>query len=162
VRGALPVTDDHIARGLESARIKGRFDRLQVVGAGGAGRVEWVFDVAHNPAAARLFSEALAGLDRVPRTIAVFGAMADKDIAAVVRPFVEVVDAWLVGGVDSDRGAEPEALAALLGREGARDVTVFEDIPSAVRAALGMPADRVLVFGSFYTVGPAMQVVEIY
>lgn len=165
MQAELPVTDASIARGLESARLKGRFDRV-VVGRGdnvtASDPTEWVFDVAHNPAAAELFGEALADLDPVPRTIAVFGAMGDKDIAAVVRPFVAIVDAWFVGGVDSERGAKAEGLAALLEREGARNVTVCADVAAATRAAQSTAADRVLVFGSFYTVGPAMQAVGLY
>jgi dihydrofolate synthase/folylpolyglutamate synthase len=152
----LPVTDESLGQGLESARLRGRFERVLVDG------VEWIFDVAHNPAAAALFREALAELDPVPRTIAVFGAMVDKDIAAVVGLFLPVVDAWFVGGLDSDRGADAEELASLLRRKGARDVHVHDDVESAARAARGTPADRVLAFGSFYTVGPAMQALAIY
>ncbi|HUF71337.1 MAG TPA: folylpolyglutamate synthase/dihydrofolate synthase family protein [Gammaproteobacteria bacterium] len=162
MQARLPVADEQIATGLETARLRGRFERAFVTGGDRASRVEWVFDVAHNPAAAALFHEAVTGLDPVPRTIAVFGAMADKDIAAVVRPFVELVDAWFVGGLDSDRGADPEDLAALLRREGARHVSVYDDIGAAAIAAIETRADRALAFGSFYTVGPAMQAVGLY
>jgi len=124
--------------------------------------VEWIFDVAHNPASAALFSEALSGLQPVSRTLAVFGAMSDKDLDAVIEPFVSVVDAWLVGGIDSDRGAKPEDLALQLQRLGAREVSVHTDVAAAAEAARRLPADRVLAFGSFYTVGPAMNVVGLY
>jgi dihydrofolate synthase/folylpolyglutamate synthase len=173
MQARLPVADEHVAKGLESARLRGRFDRVLVTRSGrradagartDAGRdaVEWVFDVAHNPAAARLFHEALAGLDPVPRTIAVFGAMADKDIPAVVAPFLDLVDAWFVGGLDSDRGADPRDLAGLLRREGARNVSVYDDIGAAATAAMKTSCDRVLAFGSFYTVGPAMRALRLY
>lgn len=183
----LPVTDEAVARGLRSAQLRGRFERVWVSADGvvaegltrhghaepehasdagdahrRAGAVEWVFDVAHNPAAARLFREALTGLAPVQRTIAVFGAMDDKDIAAVIRPFLPLVAAWFVGGIDSERGAKPEALAALLRREGAGEVSPHDDVAAAARAARTASADRVLAFGSFYTVGPAMQAVGIY
>ncbi len=154
--GQLPVSAQALARGLSTARIRGRFDIATV------GGVEWVFDVAHNPAAARLFRDALADLASVPRTIAVFGAMRDKDMKAVLEPFLSLVDSWHVGGVDSDRGASPEAIAALLVELGAARVAHHPDIESATRAARATPAERVLVFGSFYTVGPAMELLGLY
>ena len=154
--GHLPVSAGALAAGLAAARIRGRFDVAQVAG------VEWVFDVAHNPAAARLFRDALADLAPVPRTIAVFGAMRDKDMKAVLEPFVSCVDVWHVGGVDTDRGASPETIAALLAEIGAARVDRHPDIASATKAAQAMRAGRVLAFGSFYTVGPAMETLGLY
>lgn len=152
----LPVADAQISAGLAAARLSGRFQRAQV------DSVEWIFDVAHNPASAALFREALTGLGDVPRTAAVFGAMADKDLAAVLAPFVASVDRWFVGGIDSDRGATPENLASLLRKLGATDVSIFTEVGDAARAARQAGADRVLAFGSFYTVGPAMNAVGLY
>jgi dihydrofolate synthase/folylpolyglutamate synthase len=156
MQSALSVDDDAIVAGLQTARIKGRFERLDVAG------VEWVFDVAHNPAAAALFHQALCELEPVARTIAVFGAMADKDLEQVLIRFVPAVDAWFVGGIDSERGADPAQVAALLTRLGARHVATFDDIATAAQAALADSADRVLAFGSFYTVGPSLDAVAIY
>lgn len=152
----LPVDDTAIAAGLESARIRGRFDRAQVDGC------EWVFDVAHNPASASLLHRSLAELPPVMRTIAVFGAMRDKDLAMVVEPFVPLIERWFVGGVDSDRGATPAEIATLLRQCGARNVTCEADVAAAARRARAHGAERVLAFGSFYTVGPAMQAVGLY
>jgi dihydrofolate synthase/folylpolyglutamate synthase len=123
---------------------------------------EWILDVAHNPAAAALLYEALDGLAPVARTVAVFGAMRDKDLNAVIAPFIPVIDCWFVGGVESDRGAAPETVAALLRTLGAGRVESFPDIPRAAMAAQAAHADRVVAFGSFYTVGPAMKAVGIY
>jgi dihydrofolate synthase/folylpolyglutamate synthase len=154
--GTLPVSEQALAAGLKGARIKGRFEIAQVAGS------EWVFDVAHNPAAARLFLDALAGLPPAPRTVAVFGAMRDKDLVAVLQPFLPLVDAWFVGGVESDRGASPEEVAAVLTELGAVHISSYPDVASAARAAQAVRADRVLAFGSFYTVGPAMQSLGLY
>ena len=153
---AVPVDDRAIAAGLERARIKGRFDRYTV------GATEWIFDVAHNRAAAALLHESLADCAPASPTLAVFGAMRDKDLDAVLRPFVDDVDGWFVGGIDSERGAAPEYVAELLARLGARDVHVYADVDSAARAAQAVAAARVLAFGSFYTVGPAMTAVGLY
>jgi dihydrofolate synthase/folylpolyglutamate synthase len=156
MQAALPVADDAIVEGLQTARIKGRFERVDVAG------VEWVFDVAHNPAAAALFHQALGELAPVARTIAVFGAMADKDLEQVLNRFVPAVAAWFVGGIESERGADPATVAALLTRLGARRVAAFPDVTKAAQAALAESADRVLAFGSFYTVGPSLEAVAIY
>jgi dihydrofolate synthase/folylpolyglutamate synthase len=152
----LPVDAAALAAGLAGATIRGRFERVTVDGA------EWIFDVAHNPAAAALFHEAFVSLPAPERTVAVFGAMRDKDLEAVVGPFVPLVDAWFVGGIESDRGAAPETLVTLLAALGARQPTAYPDIAAASRAARQAGADRVLAFGSFYTVGPAMRAIGIY
>jgi dihydrofolate synthase/folylpolyglutamate synthase len=156
MQATLPVADPAIVDGLAGARIRGRFERIDVAG------VEWIFDVAHNPAAAALFHQALGELPPVARTIAVFGAMADKDLEQVLVRFVPGVDAWFVGGVDSDRGADPDRIRELLIRLGAQTVTVFSDVAGAAQAALANQADRVLAFGSIDTVGPSLDVVGIY
>lgn len=156
MQALLQVEDAQIAAGLAAARLSGRFQQAKVDSA------EWVFDVAHNPASAALFREALAGLGQASRTVAVFGAMADKDLDAVLEPFVGRVDSWFVGGIDSDRGAAPEDVASLLRELGATNVSAFAEVGDAARAARKAGADRVLAFGSFYTVGPAMSAVGLY
>ncbi len=98
----------------------------------------------------------------MPRTLAVFGAMGDKDLKTVLEPFVKLVDAWFVGSIDSDRGAKPVDLASLLRLLGAPDVSTYADVHAAAQAARAASADRVLAFGSFYTVGPALDAVRLY
>jgi dihydrofolate synthase/folylpolyglutamate synthase len=88
--------------------------------------------------------------------------MRDKDMKAVLEPFLTLVDAWYVGGVDSDRGATPESIASLLGDLGATRVERHPDIETATRAAQATSAERILAFGSFYTVGPAMETLRLY
>jgi len=153
---AVPVADAAIAAGLAAARLKGRFDLCLVDGR------EWIFDVAHNRASAAQLFAALSSLAPVGRTVAVFGAMRDKDLESVVQPFIPVVDTWYLGAIDSDRGASPEELARVLDRLGARRIERFADVAAAAQAARTAPVDRILAFGSFYTVGPAMQAVGLY
>jgi folylpolyglutamate synthase/dihydropteroate synthase len=80
----------------------------------------------------------------------------------VLNRFVPAVDTWFVGGIDSERGADPERIRALLTRLGARNVETFTDVTKAAQAALAAQADRVLAFGSFYTVGPSLDAVGLY
>lgn len=152
----LPVDSESIARGLIDADVRGRIDRFKIDG------VEWIFDVAHNVAATRHLHQAVARLTPVPRTLAVFGAMRDKQLDGVVAPFVGDIDAWFVAPIDSDRGASADDLSRILGAAGARSVTRHADVAVATLEAAAAGADRVVVFGSFYTVGPAMAALGIY
>ncbi len=154
----LPVQHEALARGLASASLFGRLDRHTVNG------VEWVFDVAHNPAAARELVAAVRRLPPAGRTLAVFGAMHDKDIAGVLQPFAELVDEWFVACAEPERGATAKDMTAALTAQGARLATPQPDVETAIRSAAVRAArgDRVLVFGSFYIVGPAMEALGLY
>jgi dihydrofolate synthase/folylpolyglutamate synthase len=158
LQDVLPVSDAAIGAGISATRISGRFERCVV------NEVEWLFDVAHNPAAAALYRESLDTLLPVRQTHAVFGAMGDKDLCGVLRLFVADVDAWFVCAVDSDRGASVEQIKNVLDGLSAGPVRAYADAVSACNAARAQarPGDRVLVFGSFYTVGPAMAALGLY
>ena len=126
--------------------------------------VEWVFDVAHNPAATAVFLDSLRRLPAVGRTLAVFAAMHDKDLSGVLSPLVEVVDSWYVTQASADRGATAAALSELLEHLGARAVTAEPDVAAACAAAraAARAGDRVVVFGSFHTVGAATKALGLY
>ena len=154
----LPVTDAAVATGIERAYLRGRLERHDVDG------VEWVFDVGHNPAAAERLR---ASLDRLPparRTFVVFAAMRDKDVAGVVGPFVPLAERWFVTQGSADRGATAAELAALLTRAGAPRVSTAPTVADACAAAraAAQRSDRVLVFGSFVTVGAATEALRLY
>jgi len=158
LQSVLPVDTRAIGAGIAAARAAGRLDRRLIDGS------EWIFDVAHNPAAAARFSSYIAALPAASRTIAVFGAMLDKDLEGVLEPFVRGVDAWYVGPVDSERSASSKQLKDCLSVLGAQSITQSADISTASAAAreVVQPGERVLVFGSFYTVGPAMASLGLY
>ncbi len=158
LRSELPVDDAALAAGIRNAYLRGRLERRVVAG------VEWVFDVAHNPAAATIFRGSLARLPPAPRTLAVFAAMRDKDVAGVLAPFIDTVDGWYVTQADPDRGATAGDLGAMLERLGARDVTVVTSVEAACSAARAAASagERVLVFGSFHTVGAATTSLGLY
>jgi dihydrofolate synthase/folylpolyglutamate synthase len=152
----LPVSDEALRRGIASARLPGRLDRRVIEG------VEWIFDVAHNAAAVARLADGLSTLPAAGTTIAVFGAMRDKQLDAVVAPFIRSVAHWHVAPVASERTAASGELRELLERLGARAVTEHADVSAATRAARQQGGDRVLAFGSFYTVGPAMATLGLY
>jgi len=152
----LPVGRDALSRGLENARLAGRMDRREI------GGVQWVFDVAHNPAAATALAGALSRDPAGGRTFGVVAIMEDKDCDGVLAPLVPLVDEWLVTRASEERGTRPEVLARALGAGVAS--TVCLDVEAACeRVRLNAePGDRVLVFGSFYLVGPAMSALGLY
>jgi dihydrofolate synthase/folylpolyglutamate synthase len=154
----LPVAAAAMAAGLRTARLAGRFERHR------RAEVEWIFDIAHNPAAARVLAGALAELPPARREVAVIGLMRDKDAEGVLEPLLPRVDAWHVATLAADRAASASDLAGVLEAKGARKVSLHEDAATACdgAAAEAAPAERVLVFGSFYLVGPVMQRLALY
>jgi dihydrofolate synthase/folylpolyglutamate synthase len=155
---ALPVPDAALAAGIARAYLRGRLERHSVAG------VEWVFDVGHNPAAADRLAASLGHLRPAARTWVVFAAMRDKDLAGVVQPLVATAAGWFVGRASTDRGATGEELATLLASLAARHVVVTADVAAAVAAACAaaQPEDRVVVYGSFVTVGAATEALRLY
>ena len=155
---ALPVSDVALAAGIERAYLRGRFERHTL------DDVEWVFDVGHNPAAAERLRASLERLPPAGRTFVVFAAMRDKDVAGVVGPFVPLAERWFVTQGSADRGATAAELAALLQGAGASRVSTAPTVADACAAAraAAQPKDRVLVFGSFVTVGAATEALRLY
>ncbi len=158
IAGDLPVSDTALAAGIERAYLRGRLERHTVDG------VEWVFDVGHNPAAAAGLRAALDRLPPARRTFVVFAAMRDKDVAGVVGPFLPVAERWFVTQGSTDRGATAAELATLLTNAGAPRVSTAPTVADACAAAraAAQPSDRVLVFGSFVTVGAATEALRLY
>jgi dihydrofolate synthase/folylpolyglutamate synthase len=93
-----------------------------------------------------------------PTTHAVFGAMADKDLAAMLIKINPLIDKWYFTDLPTPRAEPAEGLLRQWQAQNTRqDVTaaVYPDPRQALQAALAAadPADRIAVFGSFYTVG---------
>jgi dihydrofolate synthase/folylpolyglutamate synthase len=95
-----------------------------------------------------------------PRTIAVFGAMHDKDIAGMLQRMRPLVDAWHFTDLPIARAASAQELAAALAvlepaAPAPASVQCHANPADALTAALNGadPADRIVVFGSFFTVG---------
>ena len=153
LRKLLHVGAGAIRDGLVAVELQGRFQVLP-------GVPTIVLDVAHNPHAARALAATLAAMGRFPRTIAVFGILADKDLHAVIDAMKERVDRWFVGTLPGPRGASAaRAVTALVEAGVAKDMTrAFDDVGAAFAAARAeaSDADRIIVFGSFLTVAAAL------
>lgn len=145
-----------IARGVAQARIGARLQRF-------AGTPELIVDVGHNPQAARALAEWLRAEPATGRTLAVFGALGDKDVGGIVAALHGAVDEWLLAGLerDSPRGLAADALRAAIGDAFAvgAEPTRHADVDEALAAACGRAeaGDRVLAFGSFFVAAAALR-----
>ena len=155
VRDRLPVTAQAIRNGLAMVELPGRFQIIP-------GQPTLVLDVAHNPHAVAALSENLDAMGFYPTTHAVFGAMADKDISAIMARVGVLVDRWYFCDLPTARASSAQDLQKQWQQTNNRkNVTssVFKDPKEAFEAAVAAadPADRIVVFGSFFTVGGVLK-----
>jgi dihydrofolate synthase / folylpolyglutamate synthase len=132
--------------------------RFQIV----PGQPTLVLDVAHNPHSAAALAANLDAMGFYPTTHGVFGAMGDKDLAAMFKKMGPLIDRWYFTDLPTARADTAAALQAKWqSLETRRDVsaTTHADPTQALRCAVAAadPADRIVVFGSFYTVGGVLK-----
>ncbi|MFM2399552.1 MAG: Folylpoly-gamma-glutamate synthetase / Dihydrofolate synthase [Pseudomonadota bacterium] len=161
LKDRLPVSQQAVRTGLLLAEIPGRFQVLP-------GRPTVILDVAHNPHAAAVLAQNLQQMGFHPYTIAVFGAMKDKDLDSVIEKLKSNIDHWLLTDLPTSRAATAVQLVERMAAHGItassqkgkeRQIETFANpIDALARAkALAGEGDRILVFGSFFTVGGVMQ-----
>jgi len=152
----LDVPSRAIAAGLGSVHLAGRFQVID------AGHLQWILDVAHNPAAARVLAHNLRARPIAGRTLAVCGILADKDADGVAAELADRIDEWWMASTHGARGTSAAALAERMAPHLRTPIHLAGDIARACTDALAAagPRDRIVVFGSFHTVGPAMDWLE--
>lgn len=155
LREQLPVTAQAVRNGLAFVELPGRFQIIP-------GQPTLVLDVAHNPHSVAALTANLDAMGYYPTTHAVFGAMADKDLAPMLARILPLVDRWYFTDLPTPRAASAAALQTFWQAQNPRpNVTTaaFADPMQALQAAIAAadPADRIVVFGSFYTVGGVLQ-----
>ena len=151
--GRFPVKNADIRAGLLNAVLPGRFQTLP-------GRPIRVLDVAHNPQAAEALARTLRAQPVAGRTIAVCAMLRDKPIAEVLAIVAPLVARWHVAGLSGERGTSAEDMRQALAQAGVRDtVELHADVEQAYAAALAEAGDgdRIVVFGSFHTVGAILR-----
>lgn len=161
LRERLPVGVQAIRNGFALVDLPGRFQVLP-------GQPTIVMDVAHNPHAASALAASVDKMGYFPFTHAIFGMMADKDIEGVIRPMLGIVDYWHCVDLDTPRAAKAVDLEKILSRLGVQN-TDESGLDSAESAGLAYQKtlelvgqnDRILVFGSFFTVSAVMGVRKI-
>jgi dihydrofolate synthase/folylpolyglutamate synthase len=154
-----PVAPETIRLALATTELFGRFQRSN------RADVEWILDVAHNVQAVGSFVDTLNALPAVPRTHVVLGMLTTKDRHTVMTRLAECVDCWYFATLDARHGGTAEELREIhagLGLSG--KVEVYGAVSAALEAVAGdaVPGERVLVVGSFITVGEAMSWFDIH
>ena len=155
LRPVLPITAQAVRTGLALVELPGRF---QIV----PGEPMLVLDVAHNAHAVAALAENLDAMGFYPTTHAVFGVMADKDLAPILARIGPLIDRWYFTDLPTPRAAHAADLMATWQAQNTRaDATasVHAAPLPALAAALeaSSPADRIVVFGSFFTVGGVLE-----
>ena len=155
LRQRIPVTAQAVRNGLAMVELPGRF---QIV----PGQPVLVLDVAHNPHSVAALAANLDAMGFYPTTHAVLGAMADKDLLPMLQKVNPMVDKWYFTDLPLPRAAKAADLHQTWQAQNTRTDTsssVHAEPMLALQAAIDAadPADRIVVFGSFYTVGGVLK-----
>jgi dihydrofolate synthase / folylpolyglutamate synthase len=149
LRGRLPIAMQDVRVGLAQVALPGRFQVLP-------GRPQVILDVAHNVEAAKTLARNLAASGFSAATIAVCGMLRDKDIEGVLRELAPRIDRWHLASLSGPRAASAGELARHL--KNAPEVHQHASPGEAFAAAKNRAGenDKIVVFGSFLTVGEIM------
>ena len=160
LRPVLPVTAQAVRTGLAMVELPGRFQIIP-------GQPTLVLDVAHNPHSIAALTANLDAMGYYPTTHAVFGAMADKDLAPMLLKVGPLIDRWYFTDLPTERAESAAKLqqkwnaVQVVGGATRREVptSLYASPQAALDAAVQAadPADRIVVFGSFYTVGEVLK-----
>ncbi|MEN9982416.1 MAG: bifunctional tetrahydrofolate synthase/dihydrofolate synthase [Pseudomonadota bacterium] len=159
LRERLPITAQAVRNGLAFVELPGRFQIIP-------GEPNLILDVGHNPHAIAALAVNLDAMGFAPCTHAVFGAMADKDLANMLQRMNPLVDKWYFTDLPTDRAATSADLLSIwqgvnTGEKARKDVSgqCYASPKAALDAAIAdsAPTDRIVVFGSFFTVGGVLQ-----
>lgn len=159
LRSRIPITAQAVRNGLGMVELPGRF---QIV----PGQPTLVLDVAHNPHSVAALTANLDAMGYFPTTHAVFGAMADKDLVAMFAKVAPLIDRWYFTDLPTPRAdtaahlqSKWNALQIVAGGRREVPTSIHANPQAALDAAVALadPADRIVIFGSFYTVGAVLQ-----
>ncbi len=151
----LPVTDVQICAGLANIQLLARQQHIP-------GPIEYIIDVAHNPAAMRELARRLHKMSNNGASYAIVGMLNDKDLAASLAPLLplcrQVFLADLSGAETGGRGASAMALFAAIAAKYQTKAHCCLSVAQALEAAQAkaQPGDSIIVCGSFHTVEAAM------
>lgn len=151
------ITRDHIEQGLNKVFIPGRFQIIQ-------DSPQVILDVAHNPAGVRCLVKRLKGENKPRKTHAVFAMLDDKDHYNTCAPLMEMIDVWHVASLPTiPRGTSAVQLISTL--HVLNEQVIYQEYPNpgiAYQSALSQVGtfDRVIVFGSFYTVAAVFDMLQ--
>ncbi|MCH8499038.1 MAG: bifunctional tetrahydrofolate synthase/dihydrofolate synthase [Marinobacter sp.] len=144
------MSEERIAQVLAAVSLPGRFQTLSQ-------QPLVIADVGHNPHAAHWLAGRLQGAAVKGATRVVYAALEDKDVTGVVAAMAPATNHWYLAGLDVPRGLAVEVLKTRAGLEPDALTGCYASVSQAIEAALAdmAPDDRLLIFGSFFTVAAA-------
>ena len=150
-----------ISSAVARAQLRGRNQKIWL-----DGKLLWL-DVAHNPAAVSYLTQNLRAANGAGRTLAVFAVMTDKRWQLMLDDINHVIDGWFLANLRGNPRAElPSVVRSyLLGKSDLQAGQLVRCLPSVEAALLAALADadiedRIIVFGSFFTVADALSAIE--
>lgn len=149
----LPLPERVLREALTNVHLPGRFQIL-------AERPRIVVDVAHNPQAVAGLANTLDATNNCAQTFALVGMLRDKDIAGALKFLAGKIDHWLLADLDVPRGASAQFLAEVIETEKLGGSCACFSSPEAALASAVKQAgenDRIVAFGSFYTVAAILR-----
>lgn len=146
-----PVSKEMIKIGIKKTQIVARFEKINV------GNKHVILDVAHNPAAVQTLVETLS--ESPMETVAIFSALADKNIDDMIGLASSNIRHWFLVPLSAERSVQIQALESKFGDS--QETTVCASMASAIEQALALKEiQRVVIFGSFYTVADASVILK--
>ena len=166
LQARLPVSRSAMRTGLLDAHLPGRFQSVSqsMSGQSIATAVNWIYDVAHNPDSVRQLAQMLMEAEHQGRTLALLGMLADKDSTAALEHIYTQIDDWHVVPLNTPRSEKPENLKDIILSLGVSEVCMHDSVAEAwsVIDKSVQAGDRIVVFGSFYTVSEVMVVAQAH
>jgi dihydrofolate synthase/folylpolyglutamate synthase len=151
INSQFPVSKEMIKSGIKQAQIVARFETINVA------NKTVILDVAHNPAAVQTLVDTLS--DSTMETVAIFSSLADKNIDDMIKLASSNIKHWFLVPLAVERSIQMETLEDKFGES--QETTVCASMASAIEQALKMKKiQRVVIFGSFYTVADASVILK--
>ncbi len=148
-----PITPAAIADGIRQTRWPARLEHMQRNG------VDWILDVAHNPAGAWALRAAMSAFPgEHPRTL-IFSCLRDKPVAEMAQILFPLFDQVILAPIHTARAAALDDLLAAAHSTGTPAVAA-ESVAAALQLALHRVGSQpnagvIVVSGSVYLVGEA-------
>lgn len=153
IQDEYPVSTENIKQGLSSFRLEGRFQIIP-------GAIPKILDVAHNRESIKALVNSLKVIPCYGKTHIILGMLKDKDHQRVIKELIEITDTWHFVSISQDRGIEAKILTSKLKALGRlENISEYSNVEEALDKIhkLSMPDDRIIITGSFYTVGAAIR-----
>ena len=153
----VPVNQQQVKSGLLSVSMLGRFQCLTDE----TSNVLHILDVAHNEDSIACLADLLTEFSCEGKTLAVLGMLEDKEHSSALARILPTISNWFVADLDVPRGMKAMDLSTVLQElDSSCEIERFSHVKDAIKAAdsAANKNDRVVIFGSFYTVEFALQV----